>query len=65
MSENLNRDFSRYEAMATEELEEILRLDACAADLMRPERTVTWLTSRVQRARFLSLSARRIMLSSS
>ena len=28
MSENLNRDFSQYEAMETEELEEILRLDA-------------------------------------
>ena len=28
MSENLNRDFSKYEAMETEELEEILRLDA-------------------------------------
>ena len=28
MSENLNRDFSKYEAMSTEELEEILRLDA-------------------------------------
>ena len=28
MSENLNRDFSKYETMATEELEEILRLDA-------------------------------------
>ena len=28
MSENLNRDFSKYETMETEELEEILRLDA-------------------------------------
>ena len=28
MSDNLNRDFSKYEAMETEELEEILRLDA-------------------------------------
>lgn len=28
MSENLNRDFSQYETMSTEELEEILRLDA-------------------------------------
>lgn len=28
MSENLNRDFSKYEAMTTEELEKILRLDA-------------------------------------
>lgn len=28
MSDNLNRDFSKYEAMDTEELEEILRLDA-------------------------------------
>lgn len=32
MSENLNRDFSQYEAMATEELEEILRLDAEAPE---------------------------------
>ena len=28
MSDNLNRDFSKYETMETEELEEILRLDA-------------------------------------
>ena len=28
MSENLSRDFSKYEAMETEELEEILRLDS-------------------------------------
>ena len=32
MSENLNRDFSKYEAMSTEELEEILRLDAEAPE---------------------------------
>jgi hypothetical protein len=32
MSENLNRDFSKYEAMSTEELEEILRLDAAAPE---------------------------------
>lgn len=32
MSENLNRDFSRYETMETEELEEILRLDSEAPD---------------------------------
>lgn len=32
MSENLNRDFSQYEAMTTEELEEILRLDAEAPE---------------------------------
>ncbi len=32
MSENLNRDFSRYETMETEELEEILRLDAEAPE---------------------------------
>ena len=32
MSENLNRDFSQYEAMETEELEEILRLDAEAPE---------------------------------
>lgn len=32
MSENLNRDFSQYEAMSTEELEEILRLDAEAPE---------------------------------
>ena len=32
MSENLNRDFSKYEAMSTEELEEILRLDAKAPE---------------------------------
>lgn len=32
MSENLNRDFSAYEAMTTEELEEILRLDAEAPE---------------------------------
>ena len=32
MSENLNRDFSIYEAMTTEELEEILRLDAEAPE---------------------------------
>ena len=32
MSENLNRDFSKYEAMSTEELEEILRLDAEALE---------------------------------
>lgn len=32
MSEKLNRDFSRYEAMTTEELEEILRLDAEAPE---------------------------------
>ena len=32
MSENLNRDFSKYEAMETEELEEILRLDAEAPE---------------------------------
>ena len=32
MSENLNRDFSKYEAMTTEELEEILRLDAEAPE---------------------------------
>ena len=32
MSEKLNRDFSRYEAMETEELEEILRLDAEAPE---------------------------------
>ena len=32
MSENLNRDFSVYEAMTTEELEEILRLDAEAPE---------------------------------
>ena len=28
MSENLNRDFSKYETMSTEELEKLLRLDA-------------------------------------
>lgn len=32
MSENLNRDFSKYEAMETKELEEILRLDAEAPE---------------------------------
>ena len=32
MSENLNRDFSKYEAMETEELEEILRLDVEAPE---------------------------------
>ena len=32
MSENLNRDFSKYEAISTEELEEILRLDAEAPE---------------------------------
>lgn len=32
MSEKLNRDFSRYETMETEELEEILRLDAEAPE---------------------------------
>ena len=32
MSENLNRDFSKYEAMETEELEEILRLDVDAPE---------------------------------
>ena len=32
MSENLNRDFSQYEAMTTKELEEILRLDAEAPE---------------------------------
>lgn len=32
MSEKLNRDFSQYEAMETEELEEILRLDAEAPE---------------------------------
>lgn len=32
MSENLDRDFSKYEAMSTEELEEILRLDAEAPE---------------------------------
>ena len=32
MSENLNRDFSKNEAMSTEELEEILRLDAEAPE---------------------------------
>lgn len=32
MSENLNRDFSKYEAMSTEELEEILRLDTEAPE---------------------------------
>ena len=32
MSENLNRDFSEYETMETEELEEILRLDAEAPE---------------------------------
>lgn len=32
MSENLNRDFSKYETMSTEELEEILRLDAEAPE---------------------------------
>ena len=32
MSEKLNRDFSQYEAMTTEELEEILRLDAEAPE---------------------------------
>lgn len=32
MSENLNRDFSRYDAMETAELEEILRLDAEAPE---------------------------------
>lgn len=32
MSENLNRDFSKYESMSTEELEEILRLDAEAPE---------------------------------
>ena len=32
MSEYLNRDFSKYEAMSTEELEEILRLDAEAPE---------------------------------
>ena len=32
MSEKLNRDFSRYEAMETEELEEIMRLDAEAPE---------------------------------
>ena len=32
MSENLNRDFSKYEAMSMEELEEILRLDAKAPE---------------------------------
>lgn len=32
MSDNLNRDFSKYEAMETEELEEILRLDAEAPE---------------------------------
>ena len=32
MSEKLSRDFSRYEAMKTEELEEILRLDAEAPE---------------------------------
>ena len=32
MSENRNRDYSKYDAMTTEELEEILRLDASAPD---------------------------------
>jgi len=32
MSENLNRDFSKYEAMSSEELEEILRLDTKAPE---------------------------------
>lgn len=32
MSENRNRDYSKYDAMATEELEEILRLDASAPE---------------------------------
>lgn len=32
MSDNLNRDFSKYETMETEELEEILRLDAEAPE---------------------------------
>lgn len=32
MSENRNRDFSKYDSMATEELEEILRLDAEAPE---------------------------------
>ena len=32
MSETLNRDFSKYEAMETKELEEILRLDAEAPE---------------------------------
>ena len=32
MSENRNRDHSKYDAMTTEELEEILRLDASAPE---------------------------------
>ena len=32
MSENRNRDYSRFDAMTTEELEDILRLDASAPD---------------------------------
>lgn len=32
MSENRNRDYSKYDDMTTEELEEILRLDASAPD---------------------------------
>ena len=32
MSENQNRDFSKYNTMSTEELEEILRLDAASAE---------------------------------
>ena len=34
MSDNLNRDFSKYEAMETEELEKILQLDAEALFLV-------------------------------
>ena len=32
MSENRNRDYSKYDAMTTQELEEILRLDASAPE---------------------------------
>ena len=47
MSENLNRDFSQYEAMTTKELEEILRLDAEAPEGAQSDTELILFTGRM------------------